>query len=65
MFFLRIREGFGLLVDLVSECLVDAIPFTVFLLMWIALFAVLFRLQGLEVAADDYELLDKMAIYGI
>ena len=54
MFYLRIQEGFGLLVDLVSECLTDAVPFTVFLGMWICLFSVLFRLLGLEIATDDY-----------
>jgi hypothetical protein len=55
MFFLRINEGFGLLVDLVSECLVDAIPFSIFLVMWIGLFTVLFRLVGLEIETDDYD----------
>ena len=65
MFFLRIQEGFGLLVDLVSECLVAAIPFTVFLGMWIGLFTVLYRLLGLEIAPDDYDQLGRMAIYSI
>lgn len=65
MFFLRIHDGFGLLVDLVAECLVDAVPFTVFLMMWVGLFTVLFRLQGLEIAADDYDQLGPMAIYTI
>lgn len=44
MFFLRINEGFGLLVDLVSQALTDSIPFTVFLIMWIGLFSLLFRI---------------------
>jgi hypothetical protein len=63
MFFLRINEGFGLLVDLVAECLEDAIPFSVFLLMWIGLFTVLFRLVGLEIEPDEYEHLGRGAIY--
>ena len=65
MFFLRIQEGFGLLVDLVAECLGDAIPFTVFLMMWVGLFTVLFRLQGFEIPADDYDQLGRAAIYTI
>ena len=65
MFFLRINEGFGLLVDLVSECLVDAIPFSIFLAMWIGLFTVLFRLVGLEIETDDYDQLGRGSIYAI
>jgi hypothetical protein len=47
----------------VAECLGDAIPFTVFLGMWVGLFTVLFRVLGLEVAADDYDQLGPGAVY--
>ena len=42
MFFMRISEKFGLLVDLVAQALVDSVPFTVFLIMWLLLFSTLF-----------------------
>ena len=43
MFYLRISEGFGLLVDCVSNCIEACIPFTGFLTLWMVLFAILFR----------------------
>lgn len=43
MFYLRISEGFGLLVDCVSNCVTACIPFTSFLILWMLLFSILFR----------------------
>ena len=64
MFYLRISEGFGLLVDCVSNCLEACIPFTAFLILWMILFAILFRVQGMGVDTGDYgDDLNKVAVY--
>lgn len=63
MFFLRISEKFGLLVDLVAQALSDAVPFTVFLIMWIILFTILFRILGFEIDGGDYSSLAESGIY--
>ena len=54
MFYLRISEGFGLLVDCVINCLIACIPFTGFLILWMLLFAILFRVQGSFIDSGDY-----------
>lgn len=42
-YFLRIYENFGLLVNLVSTCLKDMTPFTVYLASWILAFTMLYK----------------------
>ena len=37
-FFIRIYKKFGLLVNLVETCIVDIIPFTIFLAVWMFCF---------------------------
>ena len=64
MFYMRISEGFGLLVDCVSNCLSACVPFTAFLIMWMLLFTILFRVEGMGVDTGDYGPgLNKIAVY--
>ena len=65
MFFLRVFEQFGLLVDLVAQALSDAIPFTCFLIMWLVLFTLLFRILGYEVDDGDYSSLGEASRYAV
>jgi len=63
MFFLRVFEQFGLLVDLVAQALSDSIPFTCFLIMWLILFSLLFRILGFEIDDGDYSSMGQASIY--
>ena len=69
MNFLKIDSGFGLLVDSVSQCLADCIPFTIFLSAWMGLFMLLYRIMGMGIAVGDYgsdkNILNNVAIYAI
>jgi len=68
MAFLKVDAGFGLLVDSVQQCIIDCIPFTVFLVAWISLFGVLFRVLGMTIPVGDYgdhNILNPIAVYGI
>ena len=65
MFFLRVFEQFGLLVDLVAQALSDSIPFTCFLIMWLILFSLLFRILGFEIDDGDYSSMGQASIYAL
>lgn len=45
-FFMIINEKFGMFVELFITCLVDIIPFAVFLLIWICTFTILYTVLG-------------------
>ena len=42
LFFIRIYESYGFLVQMVGLTMIQLVPFTLFFLMWIALFSVCF-----------------------
>lgn len=68
MNFLKVDADFGLLVDCVSQCVIDCVPFTTFLIAWMALFSVLYRVLGMTVPVGDYgdkNILNSVAVYGI
>ena len=45
---MKLNEKFGMLVQLVVTCLTDVIPFTVFLLVWISAFSLMYKMLGAE-----------------
>ena len=65
MTFLKVDSGFGLLVDSVSQCIIDCIPFTTFLCAWMGLFCLLYRIMGMRIDDGDYGTLNSIATYGI
>lgn len=69
MNFLKIDQGFGLLVDSVSQCFIDCIPFTTFLFAWMGLFGLLYRIMGMGVSEGDYgtapAILNNVAVYAL
>jgi hypothetical protein len=54
MFFLRVNADFGLLVQLIGQCLSDVQQFTGFLIVWIFFFVVQSLILGVRIEADDY-----------
>ena len=42
LYFIRIFEDFGLLVQVIGETIVEIIPFAVYYIIWILFFAVMF-----------------------
>lgn len=65
MYFLRAQEKFSLLVKLVVQCLYDVIPFTIFLISWVTFFGMVYRILGMDIEPDDYDLLPSYFIYFI
>ena len=47
-FFIRIFDIFALLVNLVFTCVVDIIPFCMFLFFWLCCYYLLFKVTGIE-----------------
>jgi len=39
---MKVNEDFGFLAQLIESCLVDVMTYTVFFVMWVAVFTVLF-----------------------
>lgn len=56
LFFLRMYQSFGLLVEMVAITMVEIVPFLFFFLLWVTLFALLFMNFGMEIedAEIDY-----------
>lgn len=46
LFFMKLFEKFGMLVQLIVTCLADVIPFTVFLCVWILAFTLVYKILG-------------------
>ena len=53
MGFLKVNPEFGLLVDCVSKCLEDCVPFTTFLTAWMGIFCILYRILGMGIGEGD------------
>ena len=51
---MRVFEEFGLLIQLVRQCIYDMRNFDFFLLIFIALFVFIYMILGAEFANDDY-----------
>ena len=47
-YFLRVYTKFGLLVNLLSTCVQDILPFTFYLFIWEVLFVMLYKLCGIS-----------------
>ena len=47
-FFMKLNNRFGMLVQLVANCLIDVFPFSLFLLIWIIAFSLLNKILGSE-----------------
>ena len=54
LYFIRIYDDYGFLVQMVGETVKKVIPFTTFFLLWIAFFAVCFRVLRVEIDDEDY-----------
>ena len=54
MFFLRVYESFGMLVQLILQVLQDIFNFSLFFFSWLLLFSLLYRVNGTTVPAGDY-----------
>jgi len=46
LIYLRVNEEYGLLAWLVFTTLMDTVPFTIFLCVWILIFCVLYKIMG-------------------
>lgn len=64
-FYLRVNESFGLLVQLVAQCLIDVTYFSVFFFAWILVFSLLYRILGMDVDGASYQLLNKFVRFSI
>jgi len=65
MSFLKVDPGFGLLVDSINKCIEDCIPFSTFLIAWMVLFCILYRVMGMGIGEGDYGASPKLDINGI
>lgn len=70
MSFLKVDPSFGLLVDSISQCLEDCVPFSTFLTAWMTVFCILYRVLGMGIPEGDYGAshkfdLNLIAQYGI
>ena len=50
---LKINEDFGFLAQLIESCLVDVLTYTVFFVMWVCIFTVLFSVLHLDVGEES------------
>ena len=53
LYFLRVFESFGFLVQMVGITIIKLIPFLVFFLLWVLLFTVNFQILRAEVKDED------------
>lgn len=54
LFFLRLYEGLGSLVQMLITTIQELLNFTIFLLISVTFFAFSFRILGVDFSADDY-----------
>lgn len=52
-YFLRVYDKFGLLVTLIRTCVKDIIPFSIYLLIWLLTFVILYKLSGIKPPPRD------------
>ena len=60
IYFFKINESFGLLILLIVEVIQEIVVFTVFMVVWIAGFASVFLLIGVQFHDDEYPDLDNV-----
>ena len=65
LFFMRVNEYFGMLVQLLMQVLIDLVAFIVFFITWIILFCFLYKISGTGVPADDYPHVNPLVYYCI
>lgn len=53
LFYMRVYDAFGNFVLLFSKCVLDLIPFTIFLFFWLFGFSILFQSIGIKLGNDD------------
>lgn len=60
-----LNERFGMFVELFITCLVDIVPFTVFLLIWLCTFTLLYSVVGANSneSKTDFPDVDKKTAY--
>lgn len=58
LFFIRIYEEYGFLVQMVGNTVIQLIPFLVFFIMWILFFAILYWILKVEIDSGDEEYLN-------
>ena len=52
-YFLRVYDKFGLLVTLITTCIQDIIPFTIYFLIWETTFVILYKASGIRPPARE------------
>ena len=63
LYFLRIFDDYGFIVEMVGETIVQLIPFSSYFIMWILLFTVLFQTLQVEIPPDSYPNLTSIYRY--
>lgn len=59
LFFLKVNDKFGILIELIIECVGDIAVFGTFMIGWIIVFTCIFILLGAEFDNEDYGVLPK------
>ena len=54
LYFLRLFNDYGFIVEMVGETMKQLIPFSLYFIMWILLFTVLFQTLQVEIPDDTY-----------
>lgn len=70
MFFLRVNQTFGMLVQLVLQVVLDFRHFLFFMIVWIIAFSFLYRVSGIEVPLEsdgtvEYNDLNTFIVFAI
>ena len=65
LFFLRVNEEFGLLIQMVQQCFIDVSAFTVFFIFWMIMFCCWFMILGMEVDESQYQLMHEFPMFFI
>lgn len=63
MFFMRIYDKLGMLVELVKRVSIDVLPFTIFLLIWLIAFSILYCTLGSYDSDDEDDKISLFLIY--
>jgi hypothetical protein len=63
LFFLRISNKFVMLVDLIQQAIIGAIPFMVFFILFLLLITFLYLITGVEVPDGDYPDINEFSMY--
>lgn len=63
LFFLRVYEKFGMLVQLIITVILDIKNFIFFFFLWLVLFSLLYRIAGIKIDRDDYKNVNSFLAY--